>query len=366
MDYNELFHQAPCGYLSLDKKGVITKANLTLCNWLGYSPIELQGLFTFQDLLSVGGKIYFETHFLPLLQLEGQASEINFEIIAKNRDKLPVLVNGTKVTFDNKIIGFRLTIVDISQRKQYEKELLKAKKLAEENALKLSEKNIELERFSNVVSHDLKSPIRTLSGLLEIMEKKGFLNMEEESIKIQKIIKDNLKRISVLVDDLMEQTLSEKETEYNEIVDLNEVVETVKEMLGDEIQKSSTQINIEVLPYVRGNKNQVIRLIQNLIMNAIKYRSEADPRIQIFCNVTDNMATVELRDNGIGFDPIFKDRIFEYMKRLHSPDKIPGSGIGLYSCKKIVESHGGKIQAESEPGQGATFVFTLPIGSSQI
>lgn len=360
-EYSDLFNHAPCGYVKLDHKGVIIKVNTTFSSWLGFKKEELEGKYSFQNLLSMGGKIYFDTHFWPLIQLKDQVSEINLDVISKSSKRLPVLVNAVKLSSSDGNNNLVLTILDISQRKQYEKELLKAKRLAEENAAKLFEKNTELERFSHIVSHDLKSPIRTMSGLFEIMERKGFVSKDKDSMQIQKLIMDSLRRMKTLVDDLMDQTMIEKEPADFDLVDLNAVFDIVTEILDNEIKNSFTKIEVPVLPLVRGNKSQFIRLFQNLISNAIKYKGEESPFIQISWQKLEEMVQITVKDNGIGFDPIHKDRIFEYMHRLHSYSQIPGSGIGLYSCKRIVESHGGIITASSKLGYGASFIFTLPM-----
>lgn len=360
-DYNELFHKAPCGYLKLDTFGKIITVNDTFCNWLGFNKEELLFSRSFQDLLSVGGKIYYETHFLPLLQLSGEVSEVNFELLSIKEKRLPVLVNAVMISTDEDQKEFNITLFDISQRVNFERELIKAKKEAESNAERLEEKNRELERFTHVVSHDLKSPLRTMGGLFELMTKRGYLSEEKEAKRLQNIFLDNLNRMKVLVDDLMDQAISDNETEYGGVFDLDQVCQTAIEMLGDEIMKDNVKFTINPLPMVKGNVSQLVRLFSNLFSNSIKYRSERPLEIEVSFERLDNWAKVKIKDNGIGFDPVYKERIFEYMKRLHSHETYSGSGIGLYSCKKIVEAHGGKIWAEGILDKGAVFYLTLPL-----
>ncbi|MBW3468421.1 ATP-binding protein [Arthrospiribacter ruber] len=360
-DYNELFHKAPCGYLKLDAFGKIITVNDTFCNWLGFNKKDLLFTKSFQDLLSIGGKMFYETHFLPLLQLRGEVSEVNFELLSIREKRLPFLVNAVTVFTDDGQKEFNITLFDISQRISFERELIKAKKEAESNAKRLEEKNRELERFTHIVTHDLKSPVRTIEGLFEIMSKKGYLSEEKEAKRLQKMVLDNLRRMKVFIDDLVDQAISENETEYGKLIDLNQICHSAMEMLGDEIKKDNVKFSINPLPIVKGNVSQLVRLFSNLFSNSIKYRSERPLEIEVSFERLDTWAEVKVKDNGIGFDPEFKERIFEYMKRLHSHEIYPGSGIGLYSCKRIVEAHGGKIWAEGFLDKGAVFHFTLPL-----
>ncbi|EOZ98729.1 integral membrane sensor signal transduction histidine kinase [Indibacter alkaliphilus LW1] len=357
------FNNAPFEFLSLNKMGEITHANQTVCDWIEHKQEELIDNFTFQDLLSVGGKIYLETHFFPLIQLQGKISEISFELVSKSKRRIPVLVNGTKFSIEDKgEQGYLIFLTDISQRKQYEEELLMAKRFAEENASKLFDKNNELERFTQIASHDLKAPVRTMGGLFELMVKKNYVSKDQDSIKIQKMIMENLKRMRVLVDDLMEQTLVDTESYFEEKVDLNFILNDVKEVLMADILFNAVSIQSEKLPIVRGNKNQIFRLFQNLLSNSIKFKDKnRRPLIQIRSKLENNWAMLSIKDNGIGFDPLYKEKIFGYMQRLHGQEVVSGSGLGLYACKKIIEHHGGKINGNSNVGEGAEFVFTLPL-----
>lgn len=357
----DLYQNAPCGYLSVRTDGRIIKMNTTLLNWLNFQRNEVISKKSFQELLGRGGEIYFESHLKTLLQVQGEVSEIYLELKGKGEILLPVLLNAKRVknlSTDQSI--YRITVLDISQRKLYEKELLKARNKAEEALNRLSQINTELERFAQRASHDLQAPLKTISGIISLIENKELIKPESKLKKLFSIITKNTGRMKMMIDDLLEYSKIDGEKANFEAVSLQDVCSEAIELLS-ESENDQVKFTVSNLPEVYGVKIQLLHLFLNLFSNSIKYRSEDPPAINVYCQeLTDNYQ-IFVKDNGIGFEQKYKDQVFDFMERLHNYDSIEGTGIGLSTCKRIVENHGGKIGVDSEPGKGSTFYFTLPM-----
>ncbi len=363
-DTHDLYQNAPCGYITIGNDGRILNINNTLLSWLDFRKDEVVGKKTFQDLLGMGEKIYFESHFMPLLQLQEEVSEINMELRGNNESRLPVLINAKKVpASSDEQTRYRLSALDMTQRKKYEKELITARKEAEETTQLLKQVNENLESFVNVASHDLKTPLSNISSIIYLIEDQNLIEPGSQAEELFAGIKKNISRMTGLIHDLLEfsKIQNDPDSITYEPIDLNQACKEALDILDHEIQKTGAVFHIPELPPVMGSKVQFESLFLNLFTNALKYRSEAAPVVSVTWEQTGTFNTIRITDNGTGFDPGKKDEIFEFMKRVHSKDYIEGTGIGLTICKRVVENHGGCIGAESEPGKGSTFWFTLPV-----
>lgn len=359
-DAEDLYQNAPFGYLSVRADGLIVNINTTMLNWLGYDRNEIVLKKTFSDFLGVGEKIYYETHLMPILQLQGEVSEINIELRGKEAIKLPTLVNAKKISgHRHNEPFFRFSVLNITIRKLYELELLKARKEAEQTVQKLKQINRDLEQFAYIASHDLQAPVKTIFGMIGLIEKRTLFAEGSEEEKYFSFIKSNALRMNQMINDLLEYATIDKEEKKFETFSLNEVCDIAMDMIADQVYTSHASITIPELPVVQGNKLQLARLFQNLFSNAMKYKSAANPEIIVQYEDQEHEIKVFVQDNGMGFDQQFTNQVFEFMKRLHSHDSIPGTGIGLSACKRIVENHRGTIGVKSEPGKGSTFFFTL-------
>ncbi|MEX2590052.1 MAG: ATP-binding protein [Chitinophagales bacterium] len=359
-DAEDLYQNAPFGYLTMRADGLIVNINTTLLKWLGFERNEVVLQKSFQDLLGMGEKIYYETHLMPLLQMHGEISEINIELKGKEPIKLPALVNAKRISGHKKEEPFfRFSVLNITQRKGYELELMKAKKEAEQSVHKLKQMNQDLEQFAYIASHDLQAPLRTIFAMIDFLEKKGLFTVGSKEEKGFSLIKSNAQRMRLMIKDLLEYATIDKEERIFEEVSLNEACDIAIESISDQVHESQTVFTIPELPKVLGNKHQLARLFQNLFSNAIKYKSAADPQIIVGFEDKEPKIKVFVQDNGMGFDQSLANQVFEFMKRLHSHDDIPGTGIGLSACKRIVENHGGAIGVKSAIGKGSTFYFTF-------
>lgn len=358
---DQLLDNAPCGYLQIDSEGTILRINYTLLRWLGYELGEKLGIGSIEDLFSTGGKIYYQTHMMPLLQMQGEISEINLTMTGRDAATFPALINAKKDALETgNRQTFSVFILDITQRKMYEKELLNERKKVERSLEKLKRVNSDLEKFAYIASHDLQSPLRTISGIISLLEKKKFIEPGSEVEKLFSLIKSNSKQMSLLIQNLLEYAkVDDNQSDFSP-VSVQEVCLQAIELLRADVEKNQAVFNISEMPVITGSKSQLVRLFKNLFENSIKYRSEAAPVIVVTQSTTNEIYRINVSDNGIGFDEEFADEIFSFMKRLHNQEYIPGSGIGLAACKRIMINHGGSISAASKTGGGSIFTLQFP------
>ncbi len=247
----------------------------------------------------------------------------------------------------------------VQLNKNYENQLIVILKQKTEQ---LERSNQDLETFAYTISHDLQEPLRTVSNLTELLKTRirGRLDQDEDQF-FEQII-SNTNRLSKMIQDLLKYSRLQTEGNKFEPVDLKKVVLIAIANLGAVCKDTQTIVTWDPLPIVSGDENQLISLFQNLIGNSIKFRKDAEPpKIHIGVDLSSEKKWhLFVQDNGIGIDPKYFDKLFIIFKRFHARDKYPGTGIGLATCKKIVERHGGRIWVESEPSKGATFHFSLP------
>lgn len=356
-----MYQNAPCGFLTMKSDGRILDVNETLLNWLNYSREEVIGKMDFQDLLEKGGEFYFETHFVPLLQLQGKVTEINMELMGKGNFIIPVLINAIKedIDSDGNQTLYWLSLLDISQRKLYEKEIIQERIKAEEAIVRLSQINGELERFTHRASHDLQAPLKTISSIVSLIKAKNLVDSNSKLNELFEIITKNTEHMKLMVKDLFEYSKMEVGSVDLEPISLDEICREASKIVIDNLKKGQVEFKISALPKVMGVKIQLLNLFLNLFSNAIKYRSNDKPIISVTSHKENGFYRIFVKDNGIGFEQKYKDKVFEFMERLHTKDTLEGTGIGLSTCKRIIENHGGEIGVESEPEKGSTFYFTL-------
>ena len=357
----DFYQNAPCGYLTLGTNGKIVGMNNTLLSWIGAERPAIEGVAFFREILSAGSRIYFETHVLPLVQMQGFVSEVNLEMKGKAGKLFPVLINVNSATDKENGKGpYRFTVIDYSQRKLYEAELLAAQKAAEKSAARLSAMNEELERFAHTASHDLQAPLNTITGLVQLIEYRDYLKPDPKAVEIFEMIVRNTRRMKSMIRDLLEYQRIDAPTEKFERVSLEDMCREALDGLVGEIEASGATFEIGPLPMISGVRIRLIRLFQNLFSNAIKYRSEDPPVVTVSGYSKGDSAFIEVADNGVGFDPSNAEKIFGFMERLQSRDEIEGTGIGLSTCRRIMEAHGGKISADSRQGEGSVFFIEFP------
>jgi signal transduction histidine kinase len=242
-----------------------------------------------------------------------------------------------------------------------EAERLKAMEKLKRTTADLERSNTELQQFAYVASHDLTEPLRMVVSYLELLDGRARAKLGEEEREFIGFAVDGARRMQTLIQDLLAYARVDTRGRPLEPIDVEQVLETVLADLKLAIQESHTVVEHEPLPTVQGDVVQLTQVFQNLIGNAIKFHGSATPKIHVGVRRENDEWLFHVKDNGIGIDPKNFNRIFVLFQRLHTRREYPGTGMGLAICKKIIERHGGKIWAESKPGEGTTFFFTIPV-----
>jgi PAS domain S-box-containing protein len=257
---------------------------------------------------------------------------------------------------DGNVIGVVLVFRDVTERKEAEDALNKS--MAE-----LRRANEDLNQFAFAASHDLQEPLRMITSYSQLLLRGYRGQLDDEAETCITFITDGTKRMRELLADLLAYTqLTGDEEEALASVDLHDAVQTAVDNCKAAIDDAGASVTSNPLPIVPGHKPRFVQLFQNLISNALKYRRDCAPQIHISAERQNGTWRVAVKDNGMGIDPEYHEQIFGVFKRLHGKT-IPGTGIGLAICKRVVERYGGKIWVASQPGQGATFYLTLPAAS---
>jgi light-regulated signal transduction histidine kinase (bacteriophytochrome) len=283
--------------------------------------------------------------------------------------KVPLVAGGTVVGFigcdavraaktwtEDHIALLRIVgeiFVTAIERRRFQQEL-------ELRAADLARSNAELEQFAYVASHDLQEPLRAVTGYTQLLARRYSGQLDAKADEYIAFAVEGAARMQQLIKDLL--MYSRVGRRGNELlpVDFLAVFEAAVANLEVAVAESGATLTHGDLPTVSGDFTQLAQLLQNLLSNALKYRSDQAPVIHVSAAGENGNMRFSVRDNGIGIDQKYSDRIFQLFQRLHTRDEYPGTGIGLAICKKIVERHGGRIWVESAPGQGSTFYFTIP------
>lgn len=234
-----------------------------------------------------------------------------------------------------------------------------------ESALEKTEaSNVNLEHFASVAAHDLKSPLATISSYLDLLVDESGRSLGQESLVYINVMLKASERMRTLVDRLLDYARLAKVDEPFQVIDVADVISACLQNLHSSIEVTHAKITWNEFPSIRGDFNLLIQLFQNLIANSLKFCGRNSPIIHISAEPQNGMILFSLRDEGIGFNPENCSDIFSLYKKLGGEADTSGTGIGLATCKKVIELHGGRIWADSYPGMGSVFYFTLPVGVS--
>ena len=287
------------------------------------------------------------------IEMEGTSTpEIQQKFIRLDGGIIDVSVAGVPIDFQGES-GVLVFAEDISARKRADEELRRS-----HDELKRS--NTELEQFAYVASHDLQEPLRMVSTYMQFIERRYKGQLDADADDFIGYAVDGAKRMRMLIRDLLEYSRVGTHGKTFGPVDCETLLDRVLNHLQLLIEDNGATVTHDQLPIVTGDGDQMARVFQNLINNALKFRTDDPPSIHITVEPNDNDWQFSVSDNGIGLEPQYADRIFVIFQRLHSNAEYPGTGIGLAICKKIVERHGGRIWVRSKQGEGATFIFTIP------
>jgi PAS domain S-box-containing protein len=244
-------------------------------------------------------------------------------------------------------------VLDVSERRQRDRE-------SRQRMRGLEQSNVDLEQFASIASHDLREPLRMVVSYTQLLSERYRGQLDEKADKYIAYAVQGAMRMQRLIDDLLAYSRLENPGRPSLPTATSDALRDAISDMRAAIQDSGAQFSYGSLPVVLVDPVQLTQLFQNLIHNAIKFRREDPPRIEVSADPEGGMWRISVRDNGIGIEKRYHDRIFQMFQRLHERSKYDGNGIGLATARKIVERHGGTIGLESTPGQGSTFYFTLP------
>jgi PAS domain S-box-containing protein len=393
--YRDLYHQAPVLYFSLDPRGHFAACNDTMLAALGYAREDLLGQPYTRLLLPDGAR-----RFLQDPDAYQRPGEVEARWVKKDGTAIDVWVRTAPLVDEGgRFVRSRSAAQDVTERNRLANAVrAKAEELQQANE-RLRRINQELEEFTYVVSHDLKEPLRTLEAFSTFLRQDYGESLGEQGREYINHLVAASRRLGGLIDDLLALSRAGKVINTPRAFDLREALDTAVADLADLIQRKGAAVRVEApLPAVVGDPERVTQLLTNLISNGLKYNASERPEVVVgFAmdgfrfsmeeargettapapggagdhrkakseNRKAMMGTFSVRDNGIGIAAQYHEQIFRLFRRLHRREEYEGSGAGLAICKKIVEAHGGRLWVESEPGRGATFLFTLPLAAAR-
>jgi PAS domain S-box-containing protein len=356
----ELYEDAPCGYLSALPDGVLVKVNRTFLTWTGYRWEDLVGRRRFVDLLAPGGRIFHETHYAPLLRMQGEVREIALDMLCADGRRLPVLINSVLKMDAGVPRLVRTTVFNATHRKEYERELMRERQRAEQESKAKGE-------FISMVSHEIRTPLNAILGVAHLF---GSTDLSPQQEKLVRILRSSSEGLLDLINDILDlsKIQSGKLSLEERALDLRQVVERIATSQRLKAEEKGLELEVHLddhLPaHLLGDPVKIGQVLTNLVGNAVKFTAKGSVTIGLrVLESTPATASVELRvtDTGIGIENDRLPLIFEDFTQASYEVgmKYGGTGLGLSISRKLVEMHGSRLEVESEPGRGSTFSFVL-------
>jgi PAS domain S-box-containing protein len=343
----DIYDNAPCGYHSIDSKGVFVEINNTWLQWLGRSREEVIGKLHFEDILSERSVAEFRELFTRFRR-EGKLHDQLFDVVRSDGTTFVILLNST-ATFDEagNFVKSRSTALDYTEQKK---------------ALeKIEQLNQELESFSYSVSHDLRAPLRSIDGYTQILLEDYAQHLDDEGKRVLNVVVNNARRMAKLIDDLLDFSRVGRKEVAKSVVNTESIVKSVVSELMSQEEGREVRMQISPLDPCDADPNLLRQVWVNLISNALKYtRKTSHAEVEISSRKTPSEVVYSIRDNGTGFDMAYAHKLFGVFQRLHRQQEFEGTGVGLAIVHRIVTRHGGRVWAEGEVNKGAIFHFSLP------
>jgi PAS domain S-box-containing protein len=330
--------------------GLLVSWNLGVERLLGFSEAEWLGQHASIIFSPPDKAVDVCEAEMRLAEETGTSTDIRWH---RRKDGTELFAHGFMNAVRNEagaLLGYTKILSDETARKQLQDSL--------------TESNAALEQFAYVASHDLQEPLRTMGTYAQLLTEEYGSKLDAQADQFLTLIVKAAARMSELVRDLLAYARITTEDDRPSSVALDEDLEAAITQLGQAIEESGAIVTHDPLPTLQVDRGQMVRLFQNLVGNAVKYRQpDQPPKVHVSAEQKGAEWLISIRDNGIGFEPEYATTIFAPFKRLHTANAYPGTGVGLAICRRIVKAQGGRIWAEAQPDQGATFFFTLPVES---
>jgi PAS domain S-box-containing protein len=390
--YTELYDFAPVGYLTLDPEGTIRASNLTGAALLKLERSRLLGR-SFLSFIAPQERSAF-LDFLGRVTAGAGREELELGLAPFNERETPLYARVEGVS-DATRSKCRIAIIDISKRKQAEEDLrrnhehlewlvgertrslqteiterrraeLAVKELNATLELRVAERTSELQStirdlqtFSYSISHDLRTPLRSINSFASVLLEDYSAQLDEEGKRLVGAIVQRTVTMGALIDDLLSFSRISRQQLNVQPIDMTELAQEVIEMLPGNAGR--VDFTVPPLPKAWGDRSMIAQVLENLIANAVKFSQKVEqPKVELGSFAGKGEEVYFVKDNGIGFDMKYVDAIFGVFQRLHSSEDFEGTGVGLAIVEQIVTKHGGRVWAEGRPGEGATFYFSLP------
>jgi PAS domain S-box-containing protein len=362
--FRALFEEAPIGLHEIDRDGVLLRVNAAECALLGYNCGEIEGRPVW-ELVAAEEKEQSRKDIRA--KISGQKAIVPFvrEYVRRDGRRIAVEIHEKLIRDqDDNVQGIRSALLDITERRRIEDELrnltaeLEAR--VRDRTHELMQSNEALQQFAYSASHDLQEPLRMVTSYAKLLEKRYQNLLDDDGREFLFYVVDGGERMSRLIKDLLEFSRAATNDTAVEEFDMSAVLHDAIWNLQSVIEETGANVTSDELPRVRARRAGLTQVLQNLLSNALKYRSEAAPRIHVCASQSENEWIFCVRDNGLGFDQANAARAFGIFQRLHGRH-YAGTGMGLAISKRIIQRYGGRIWAESEQGQGSSFFFTLPL-----
>lgn len=365
-DFEDFFENSLSGFVITDGQGKILRINARLTQWLGRAPAQLTGQ-RFSDLLSIGGKIYYETHLWPLLRMQGYFDEVALELTVEGGQKLQVLVNALERKDENNVPQFiRVTVFKATDRRQYEQNLQLAKKQAENNLITERGMSALREQFIAVLGHDLRNPLGAVKGASELLSRS---TLNERDSKIVAMIRRSCERMGELIENVMDFARIRLGTGI--VINRQDtVLEPVLNQVVDELRASFRTCEIitsfDIVEPVNCDPSRISQLLSNLLANALTHGSQETP-VYFNAKHCDGDFEMSVSNQGPVIPPAILQKIFEPFTRETARPSQHGLGLGLYIASEISRAHNGELTCMSSEKE-TKFTFRMPTdgGSEQV
>ncbi len=344
--FETIFRNTPAMLHQIDHRGVITDVSAYWLSHLGYARDEVIGKRSV-DFLTEESRIYAEQHAIPDFMATGRARNISLQFRKKNGEIIDGLMNAYVERLPGSVenIGYGV-ITDVTQLRRAYRDLERS--------------NRELDRFATIASHDLQEPLRKISAFAGMLRTRYATQLDQDGVRCVEFLVDAASRLQQLIDNMLEYAQLESRPLHLEKLSMREIVGDISTRLETRISATGAKIELAGVDTIIADKFLLTQIIQNLMSNAIKYRSQQPPDIRISVKEYENSWELSVSDNGIGFDPKFSQEIFEPFRRLHARGDYDGAGIGLAIVRQAADRQNGRVSVETRPNEGSVFTVSIP------